>query len=739
MSTNENEAADKDNEKTEKNNQQDARWVDKYWQKYWQLLGNVGKMFVFFTVITALLSTVIYFLSTKNIEQINNRDLSPGWTLLLLWIPIVIQVWVFWRLREQINKALRENEEKREENLEDFFKFYFRRMAGSLLAYTSLWCIYVFPVLRNGLWSAWIVSWLPPILILALICIIIHATYVVVTGPFSKAEATTQRLQQNSRENQRDGMTSFPFFSLVFFFSIFLCIAYLFGFAFAFEDKYVQLSGRPGQVALLMSDELNEDTSRQDGSLSFRISDLKKPAALVTKLRDSENKISKYLTSQFSAKTNTLLSSYNDNGAPSEELQSALVSDFNKLLKSGNPLFDEQYVKEVNLSDRTEKLKAQSPQGTELIRLNRLFLENAFPEEIAEMQSPYPANYSAAYIKRVRKTFYFSSRVAGVKVNEGSYLDPNDKYISKVNNEHFKDLLSKITDTLDVGKTAHIVLVGRADDGGLANDSHQPARRAGYSPAKNTYASNLDLAGTRIKTIRFELQRLLLENKISPSQMQAIDWIELPVSNDEALPLRALAEDQAGDQPFNDDVVRDETVKQPAMTNDQKAQKISQADLCLQTSEKDSRAEFGDYCTRLQKLTDKLEFSKLTNIYNHLQEWKKLEETKGQDKGVAERKKDTIEEELYRLEDPDGSKRLVEVFFYEAHDMEPFHNSFSKRMALMDYLYFAIYTITTTGYGDIKPITPYAKFLCTLANITEFFFIVVFFNTLLSLKRARES
>ena len=56
---------------------------------------------------------------------------------------------------------------------------------------------------------------------------------------------------------------------------------------------------------------------------------------------------------------------------------------------------------------------------------------------------------------------------------------------------------------------------------------------------------------------------------------------------------------------------------------------------------------------------------------------------------------------------------------------------------LMDYIYFANYTITTTGYGDIIPTTAYAKFVCSLANICEVFFLVVFFNTLLSLESAR--
>jgi hypothetical protein len=59
-------------------------------------------------------------------------------------------------------------------------------------------------------------------------------------------------------------------------------------------------------------------------------------------------------------------------------------------------------------------------------------------------------------------------------------------------------------------------------------------------------------------------------------------------------------------------------------------------------------------------------------------------------------------------------------------------------LSLMDYMYFTIYTITTTGYGDIVPTTTYAKFLCSLANILEVFFLVVFFNALLSAKRRQE-
>ena len=56
----------------------------------------------------------------------------------------------------------------------------------------------------------------------------------------------------------------------------------------------------------------------------------------------------------------------------------------------------------------------------------------------------------------------------------------------------------------------------------------------------------------------------------------------------------------------------------------------------------------------------------------------------------------------------------------------------SRVLELLDYVYFTIYTITTTGYGDIIPITSIAKFIASIANMFEIFFIVIFFNVLVS-------
>jgi hypothetical protein len=54
----------------------------------------------------------------------------------------------------------------------------------------------------------------------------------------------------------------------------------------------------------------------------------------------------------------------------------------------------------------------------------------------------------------------------------------------------------------------------------------------------------------------------------------------------------------------------------------------------------------------------------------------------------------------------------------------------------LDYLYFMIYTITTTGYGDMRPVTPLAKFICSVANLFEVLFLVILFNVFVGARRS---
>jgi hypothetical protein len=58
----------------------------------------------------------------------------------------------------------------------------------------------------------------------------------------------------------------------------------------------------------------------------------------------------------------------------------------------------------------------------------------------------------------------------------------------------------------------------------------------------------------------------------------------------------------------------------------------------------------------------------------------------------------------------------------------------APRGELLDYVYFMIYTITTTGYGDFMPITPRTKFIVSIANLAEVTYLAMIFM-LISTKR----
>lgn len=86
-----------------------------------------------------------------------------------------------------------------------------------------------------------------------------------------------------------------------------------------------------------------------------------------------------------------------------------------------------------------------------------------------------------------------------------------------------------------------------------------------------------------------------------------------------------------------------------------------------------------------------------------------------------------------------GDRRSVEVWI-EADGIQSArlnNASFfcSASTSLNDYLYFTLYTITTTGLGDIRPVRSEAKFMASACNIFEVFFLIIFFNVLIASRR----
>jgi hypothetical protein len=124
--------------------------------------------------------------------------------------------------------------------------------------------------------------------------------------------------------------------------------------------------------------------------------------------------VSQFLSDRLSPATQDLLWSYA--GGADATLQLALIQDLNAILQSG-PIYDVQRFAGVNLMPRTRSLLAQSPQGTNLFRLNRLLLEDAYPGMI--QRNPVPG------FKNLVNSYDLLTTVAGAG---GTPVSPNNKW-----------------------------------------------------------------------------------------------------------------------------------------------------------------------------------------------------------------------------------------------------------------------------------------------------------------------
>lgn len=96
---------------------------------------------------------------------------------------------------------------------------------------------------------------------------------------------------------------------------------------------------------------------------------------------DNTDPVSKYLSTQLSPETRVLLAG-SDNRTNSVLVQ-AVTDDLNRIVQHG-PLYDEQRFANVKLSTEATVLLKQKPSGTELVRLNRKLLQDAYPHEISD-------------------------------------------------------------------------------------------------------------------------------------------------------------------------------------------------------------------------------------------------------------------------------------------------------------------------------------------------------------------
>lgn len=686
------------------------------WKEYKGLLGGVGRVFIGVALVAALLSTILYYLDSAGIEQISHRPLSPLWTCVLLWLPIVIQLFVFSRLRRKITEAVSDNK------LRAYYKFYFLRMAFSLATYTSLWCCYVGAfALGFGSRTIMIVTWLPLACITLLLGIIVHATYLITKTSFHDDEYLLK---------DDDVKLLYPD----------ICKA-LEDESSTDKEKIKEWLRKDRDCKIHRVAIMNEVGDLGVGHLTEALNRLICSGEFYDAIKEKSEESSHNLLPNE-------VESYNRNYLDKALFGSSLTGKKNvrdkKVRKSHVKLVKQREQKDgiamfpfytmlfffsificiaylFSFAFAFEDRYVQTPNRQGPVTL---FMSDDLQEDVGQYSIPVPSPTPRVYqLSDRQKVFYFNSAVAGITTeiaeDEG---DDRVRHIARINNRSLNSLAESIRTSLNNG-SMRVLLIGRADDN---------------KPSKIAYASNYEISAARIRSVRYLLQERLIAENVPLKALDSIEWVEAPFSND---PTLAPKERMGAESSKVALILNNENGRGSKSGMTVPKEFISNlSNEIFNNGSKEWKDDLRDFLRRLKALAEgSMQLESGQKILDDIHTWDAYKLSGQRDK--AEKLGDDIDAELYAIEDPSGRKRAVEVYFYNALASSQESQSQlgsrrgAKRMALLDYVYFAMYTITTTGYGDIRPITPYTKFLCALANMTEFFFIVVFFNTLLSLRR----
>jgi hypothetical protein len=125
----------------------------------------------------------------------------------------------------------------------------------------------------------------------------------------------------------------------------------------------------------------NEPQTGPHGPSSFAPQTFKAIPDLAERLRHRQTAPYRFLRTRFSPATQGALAAYRGRGSNPEPLTDSLARDLNRLIE-GQSIYTTGIIHQDQLRAQTRNLLATNPEGPNLVRLNRLVLEDAFPEHI---------------------------------------------------------------------------------------------------------------------------------------------------------------------------------------------------------------------------------------------------------------------------------------------------------------------------------------------------------------------
>lgn len=116
----------------------------------------------------------------------------------------------------------------------------------------------------------------------------------------------------------------------------------------------------------------------------FAVEDVLNPFGLANKIVSGNAPLSKYLKSLFSPQSLAILA---DPNCTKQQQKSVLIEELNKAVQ-GVALDEDRRMDNIKLSADALRLRAQNPKNDDLIRYNRMLLEDFFPQELKRDRPP---------------------------------------------------------------------------------------------------------------------------------------------------------------------------------------------------------------------------------------------------------------------------------------------------------------------------------------------------------------
>ena len=118
---------------------------------------------------------------------------------------------------------------------------------------------------------------------------------------------------------------------------------------------------------------------------AFAGADITDVPGLVQKLNDKSDPVSAFVSDRLDSGARTALEAFSPTNTDTRRIKSALARNLSAIAQ-GPLIYDAARFQNVKLQPETAALLAGNPQGQDLVHLNKLLLEDAFPAEVARSE-----------------------------------------------------------------------------------------------------------------------------------------------------------------------------------------------------------------------------------------------------------------------------------------------------------------------------------------------------------------